>query len=162
MRGIGVEEDGGTTVRGMGWGTGDEGVENRVRQAMGLILQDIQGKAAGMQPRDIWFDTFGFSRGSAAARDFANGVIDKEITYGSSRLKVKFMGISDTVSLVGNAGNIGSYENVMISTVGNVVATISPIGMTPPSWSRPRPAAIPKSVWPRLWQGIPVAPLTSA
>ncbi len=125
MRGIGVEEDGGTTVRGMGWGTGDEGVENRVRQAMGLILQDIQGKAAGMQPRDIWFDTFGFSRGSAAARDFANGVIDKEITYGSSRLKVKFMGIFDTVSSVGNAGNIGSYENVMISTVGNVVATIA-------------------------------------
>ena len=127
MRGIGVEEDGGTTMRGMGWGTGAEGVENRVRQAMDFILQDIQIKASGMQPCDIWFDTFGFSRGSVAARDFANGVMDKEITYGSSRLKVKFMGLFDTVSSVGNAGNIGSYENVMISTVGNVAETIAHI-----------------------------------
>jgi len=127
MRGIGVEEDGGTTVRGMGWGTGDEGVENRVRQAMDQIIDDIRIKARGMQPCDIWFDTFGFSRGSVAARDFANGVFDKEITYGSSRLKVKFMGLFDTVSSVGNAGNIGSYENVMISTVGNVAETIAHI-----------------------------------
>lgn len=37
------------------------------------------------------------------------------------------MGLFDTVSSVGNAGNIGSYENVMISTVGNVAETIAHI-----------------------------------
>ena len=127
MRGIGVEEDGETTMRGMGRGTGAEGVESRVATAMDEIISDIRVKASGMQPCDIWFDTFGFSRGSVAARDFANGVLDQEITYGSSRLRVKFMGLFDTVSSVGPAGNIGSFENVMISTSGHVAETIAHI-----------------------------------
>ena len=115
-RGIGVEADGGTTTRGLAWGTGDEGVETRVANTIDELLNDIRTNASGMEPCDIWFDTFGFSRGSAAARDFANGVNDGEITYGASTMKVKFMGLFDTVSSVGNAGNTGNYEGVTLNT----------------------------------------------
>ncbi|WP_417278508.1 hypothetical protein [Celeribacter sp.] len=116
MRGIGVDEDGTTNdflsfddgimsgPRGMGWGTGPEGVESRVAQTMDLLTQDLHSKTLGMQPCDIWFDVFGFSRGAIAARDFANGVLDEEIEFGSSKFKVKFMGLLDTVSSMGEGG----------------------------------------------------------
>lgn len=116
MRGIGVEASGGTTTRGMAWGTGGEGVENRVTQAMDQLLNDIRSKASGMQPCDIWFDAFGFSRGSAAARDFANGVEAGEISYNSSTMRVKFMGLFDTVSSVGSGGNMGNDGAVTLNT----------------------------------------------
>jgi len=76
-----------------------------------------------MQPCDIWFDTFGFSRGATAARDFANGVKDGEITFGASDMTVKFMGLFDTVSSVGNAGNTGNYEGVSLNTSPRVAET---------------------------------------
>jgi hypothetical protein len=115
-RGIGVESDGGTTTRGMAWGTGSEGVEQRVADTIDDLLEDIRRNASGMQPCDIWFDAFGFSRGATAARDFANGVKDGEIRYGSSRMRVKFMGLFDTVSSVGHAGNTRNYGNVSLNT----------------------------------------------
>lgn len=118
MRGIGVEAGGGTTTRGMAWGTGSEGVENRVSQAMNEVLQDLRSKARGIEPCDLWFDAFGFSRGAAAARDFANGVRAGEITYGAARRRVKFLGLFDTVSSIGSAGNTGNYEGVNIRTRG--------------------------------------------
>ncbi|OCX60461.1 hypothetical protein BFP70_17785 [Thioclava sp. SK-1] len=124
MRGIGVEEDGGTTMRGLAWGTGAEGVENRVRQALSDLAQDVRDALWDGAPCDIWFDTFGFSRGATAARDFANGIKDDEFPYKESKLRVKFLGLFDTVSSVGNAGNTGGYEGVSLKTSGNIAEKI--------------------------------------
>ena len=116
MRGIGVEADGGTWTRGMPWGTGPEGVETRVQQGVDAAIQEIRTRAAGLEPCDIWLDTFGFSRGACAARYFANRVKNGAVRFGGHRAKVKFMGLFDTVSSIGNAGNTGNYGNVDIST----------------------------------------------
>lgn len=116
MRGIAVESDGGTTIRGGAWGTGAEGVESRVQQGVDLALQEIRTRAAGLEPCDIWLDTFGFSRGACAARYFANRVKNGAVRFGGHRATVKFMGLFDTVSSIGNAGNTGNYGNVDIST----------------------------------------------
>lgn len=124
MRGIGVEENGDTTGRGLVWGTGAEGVENRVRQAMDFLAQDVRNALWDGAPCDIWFDTFGFSRGSTAARDFANGIKDGEFPYKKSKLRVKFLGLFDTVSSVGHIGNTGGYEGVSLKTSGNIAEKI--------------------------------------
>lgn len=118
MRGIGVQADGGTTMRGLAWGTGDEGVASRVAEAMDVVRDDIQRNAPGMQPCDIWFDLFGYSRGATAARDFANGIRDGEFRFGGSRLSVKFMGLFDSVSSVGEGGNAGNHDTVTLETPG--------------------------------------------
>ncbi|MDO5642720.1 MAG: DUF2235 domain-containing protein [Paracoccus sp. (in: a-proteobacteria)] len=119
LRGIGVAIDGSTTTFGMSMGRGEEGVAARVEQAMNELRLLIDTNVGDVQPCDIWFDTFGFSRGSAAARDFSNSILDAELTYGSARCEVKFLGIYDTVSSVGNAypwnrANPGSWHEMNI------------------------------------------------
>lgn len=78
--------------------------------------EEIRRKASGMQPCNVWFDSFGFSRGATASRDFANGIKDGEFACGSSKLETKYMELSDTVSAVGETGNSGNYEGVRLNT----------------------------------------------
>lgn len=110
--------------RGLGWGTGPEGVENRVNEAFETLEQNIRLHAPGTQPCDIWLDVFGFSRGAVAARDFVNGVKDREFAYGDSRVRTKFLGLFDTVSSMGEGGNTGEHGNVSLKTSGNVAERI--------------------------------------
>lgn len=110
--------------RGMGWGTGPEGVESRVNEAFERLEQTIRSYTPGTQPCDIWFDVFGFSRGAVAARDFANGIKDREFTYGEARVRTKFLGLFDTVSSMGSGGHAGNYGNVSLNTSGNVAEEI--------------------------------------
>lgn len=110
--------------RGMGWGTGPEGVESRVNEAYELLENRIRSQMPGTQPCDIWFDVFGFSRGAVAARDFANGIKGREFTYGESQVRTKFLGIFDTVSSMGEGGHTGNHGNVSLNTSGNVAEKI--------------------------------------
>jgi hypothetical protein len=137
MRGIGVNPDGKINnlvalprmgflpgPRGMGWGTGVDGVEARVDEAVSFALEDIRARAADVQPCDIWFDTFGFSRGAAAARYFANRVTAGDLGYGGARASTQFLGLFDTVSSVGNGGHTGNYGRMDISTPAGIAARI--------------------------------------
>lgn len=63
MRGIGVNADGTTNNE---VGTGEEGVANRVRQAIDQANTLIRELSVGKEVCDIVFDVYGFSRGSAA------------------------------------------------------------------------------------------------
>ncbi len=123
MRGIGVTSDGKTTVKGMGHGTGEEGVESRVNQSYGAIASKIRETSPDMEPCEIWFDVFGFSRGSVAARDFANGIKDGEFSS-SSQLNIKFMGIYDCVGSMGEGGHTGNHGNVKLNTSPKVAEKI--------------------------------------
>ncbi len=110
--------------RGIGYGTGPEGVESRVNECYDRLSRGIRSRSPGTQPCDIWFDVFGFSRGAVAARDFANGIKDREFTYGESRIRTKFLGIYDTVSSMGTGGHTGNHGNVSLNTTGNVAEKI--------------------------------------
>lgn len=118
-RGIGVEAGGGTTTNGMARGMGDEGVRQRVADTVNEVRTEIRSKARGMEVCDVWFDTFGFSRGAAAARHFANEVPRQNLTVQDAEAEVKFMGLFDTVVMIGNSTTTdGTYDNVRVETRG--------------------------------------------
>jgi hypothetical protein len=124
IRGVGIEEGGGNQQwgypRGLIEGTGPEGVAARTRQGLEAARDLIRARADGMEPCFILLDTFGFSRGACVARDFANHVKDGAIEFAGRKAEVIFMGLWDTVSSIGNAGNTGDWpdENVRIGTNG--------------------------------------------
>lgn len=112
------------TGTGLGWGLGPEGVESRVLESYERLESYMRAGAGGIQPCDVWLDVFGFSRGAVAARDFANGIKDQEFSFGSTRIRTKFLGLFDTVSSMGSGGNTGNYGNVTLDTSGNVAEKI--------------------------------------
>lgn len=124
IRGVGIEAGGGNQQwgipRGLAWGTGPEGVAARTRQGLEEARQEIRQKARGLEPCFVWLDTFGFSRGACVSRDFANDVKGSAITFAGRTAEVKFMGLWDTVSSIGNGGNTGNWpkEGVRINTSG--------------------------------------------
>lgn len=138
VRGVGVDRNGNTTdnlvdawppsflpgPRGFAYGTGPEGVEARVTEAIGLVNRDIRNRAADIQPCDIHLDIFGFSRGAAAARYFANCARRGAVSYNSANIVTKFLGLFDTVSSLGEGGHTGNFGNVDISTSGNIAERI--------------------------------------
>ena len=104
-----------------GWytGLGDWGVHERVRQASaGLMLQlAAMARQEKVRVRAMTFDLFGFSRGAAAARDFANDLHQAgksqlaALAGGSSEIFVEgfsweqdmdvhFIGLFDTVAAI--------------------------------------------------------------
>ncbi|SPH19781.1 hypothetical protein ASD8599_00522 [Ascidiaceihabitans donghaensis] len=117
FRGIGVEAGGGTTTNGSGRGMGAEGVRTRVEDAVNQLRGQIRAKANGMEVCDLWFDVFGFSRGSAAARHFANLIEDGELGVQEATARVKFLGIYDTVVMIGfGIETSGADDNVRVET----------------------------------------------
>ncbi|MEO0751471.1 MAG: DUF2235 domain-containing protein [Pseudomonadota bacterium] len=134
MRGIGVKRDGSSSWFGPGFGTGTEGVDARVNQAVDRVRSNIRSQMAGKRPCDIWIDTFGFSRGATAARDFANQIRDGDLdsaghTYRQTQRgrriasrgptpEVKFMGLFDTVSSTGWGGETDGTWWVDLTTPG--------------------------------------------
>lgn len=124
IRGVGIEEGGGNQQwgipRGLAWGTGPEGVAARTREGLETARQIIRQKGSGMELCQVMLDAFGFSRGACVARDFANKVRAGQVEFAGVTAEVKFMGIWDTVSSIGNAGNMGNWqnENVRINTQG--------------------------------------------
>jgi type VI secretion system secreted protein VgrG len=81
VEGIGTKSNGEDSYHGLITGRGETGVVARVEQSPAKILKQIRlfhEKNPSVVVEKIEFDIFGFSRGAAAARHFANEVLNGE------------------------------------------------------------------------------------
>lgn len=108
---------------GMGLGTAETGIiaktDDAVRQLASGIKKALSRLNGKFVVESLLFDIFGFSRGAAAARHFANRVqlkdraIANAISAGLGQINyrgaleghTRFLGIMDTVAAVGTVGN---------------------------------------------------------
>jgi hypothetical protein len=117
VRGIAVREDGSTdTIAGGARGLGDEGVSARVLETIEAVNAQIRQLAAGKQVCDIVLDVFGFSRGAAAARFFANQVQAWAVGGEYGGATVRFLGIFDTVSSIYFPGQMVGLSDLPLTT----------------------------------------------
>lgn len=123
--GIGTEAGDTDSQYGMSTGQGATGVINKTDKAIEALTSCIQchlaryNKARKYIIKELQFDIFGFSRGAAAARHFANRVFHQDhliieaIKAGMGGLefigipggKTRFLGIFDTVAAMGTLVN---------------------------------------------------------
>ncbi|MGK9175328.1 DUF2235 domain-containing protein [Yokenella regensburgei] len=127
--GIGTESGKPDSVIGQGLGISDTGVLAKTDKAISLLSSTISRSIQQLSstlPADnelilsnLQFDIFGFSRGAAAARHFANrihaeeSIIVEAIRKGTGEIpykgapagKVRFIGIMDTVAAIGTPVN---------------------------------------------------------
>ncbi|KAB8310446.1 DUF2235 domain-containing protein [Rouxiella chamberiensis] len=125
IQGIGTQKDKDDSLIGMGLGVLFEGVVDKTDEGIAQIANEISlllKKSDGITCaiEKIQFDIFGFSRGAAAARHFANRVrngdqaIQEAITkgldgrnqHGKPAGEVRFLGLFDTVCAVGGVKNM--------------------------------------------------------
>ncbi len=125
IEGIGTEDGAGDSTYGMGTGLGDTGVVRKTDKAVAALAASIQEyllqhtDARSCVIKELQFDIFGFSRGAAAARHFANRVFSQDSAIvsaikagldgvafsGSPGGKTRFLGIFDTVAAIGTPVN---------------------------------------------------------
>lgn len=125
IEGIGTEDRVGDSAYGMGTGRGDTGVSSKTDKAVAALTAAIKDYLAKPSEsdvelvRELQFDIFGFSRGAAAARHFANRIFSQDskiiaaIKAGLSDVafsgtpggKTRFLGIFDTVAAIGTPVN---------------------------------------------------------
>ena len=125
IQGIGTQKDREDSLIGMGLGALFEGVIDKTDEGIALISKQISDFIA-LNPdtsfaiENIQFDIFGFSRGAAAARHFANRVrnndpaiqeavtkgLDGRNQHGKPAGEVRFLGLFDTVCAVGAVTNL--------------------------------------------------------
>lgn len=112
----------GDFTRGQGYGTGETGLFEKVEKGCFDVARRLK-KENEISITTLYLDVFGFSRGAAAARIFVNelakkkasndknsyqfghlGKAFKELGYKTNplRIKVRFLGIYDTVSSYGS------------------------------------------------------------
>ncbi|MBU9818821.1 DUF2235 domain-containing protein [Rahnella sp. BCC 1045] len=125
IQGIGTSKDNDDNLIGMGLGVWFEGVVDKTDEGISQIAEQIdllinKGDGISCAIEKIQFDIFGFSRGAAAARHFANRVrngdqaIQEAITkgldgrnqHGKPAGEVRFLGLFDTVCAVGGVKNM--------------------------------------------------------
>lgn len=131
LEGIGTSSGEADSLYGQITGRGDTGILARVEQSPAEIseqLRQLLRNNPELQIDGIEFDIFGFSRGAAAARHFANellkpqgGVLAQSFTSGSPGLSdsfdwathtcINFIGLFDTVAAVIDPLN-GDYSPV--------------------------------------------------
>lgn len=112
IEGIGTfDARGDSTMPGAALGTGDYGVEPKVERGLSRCVQQIRTEI----PRDttitqIVLDSFGFSRGAAAARNFIHKALVvsnsmaqrlRTVGYTIESVIVRFVGLFDTVASYG-------------------------------------------------------------
>lgn len=128
ISGIGTAADKSDSAIGMGLGTSIldmyEGVVTKTDEAMEGIASELLAFMKRNVQQDfciakIQFDVFGFSRGAAAARHFANRVMEQDTAIASAITKglrgdfydgkpsgeVRFLGLFDTVAAIGGISN---------------------------------------------------------
>ncbi|WKZ90776.1 DUF2235 domain-containing protein [Chimaeribacter arupi] len=125
VQGIGTAKDEEDSLVSMGLGTLFEGVVAKTNEGVSLISEQIEriinkGEDISFAIEKIQFDVFGFSRGAAAARHFANRVlrgdnaiqqaINKGLNgrnhHGKPAGEVRFLGLFDTVCAVGSVTDL--------------------------------------------------------
>lgn len=125
IEGIGTESEHGDSIYGMGTGGGDTGVVRKTDKAVAALVAGIQGyfnrhdDARSCVIKELKFDIFGFSRGAAAARHFANRVFSQDSAIitaikaglgdvkfsGKPGGKTRFLDLFDTVAAIGTPVN---------------------------------------------------------
>lgn len=110
MEGVGtkaLEED--QRFPDMGLGVGDRGVIAISKKAIDDILLELNKSGINIHLIKLVFDIFGFSRGAATARHFANeihkkvdGLVYEKLQLNdSSKVSINFIGLYDTVAAIG-------------------------------------------------------------
>jgi hypothetical protein len=135
--GIGTQTGEKDSLVGSGTGRGDTGVAGRVQQAFVNIRTEIQLFQQANPDCEITyltFDTFGFSRGAAAARHFANevvrgkqGLLEDVLRSNGKAFARSFI---DQYQHDINMGVIGLFDTVAavagLSNLGNVSSPVAP------------------------------------
>ena len=116
------------SIKGAGFGTGEQGVNGKIKQACKLIVSRLR-KFKDAPAVNLTIRVFGFSRGATAARRFVSIINDssekeESLSYVLKRdlskliikkIKVHFMGLFDTVSSYGFFYNLNSgFVNAII------------------------------------------------
>ncbi|TGC30143.1 type IV secretion protein Rhs [Pseudomonas citronellolis] len=99
MEGIGTSSEGDDSLFSQASGQGDSGVISRVRQSLDKIRRQIDfflQVNPGTLVRKLEFDIFGFSRGAAAARHFANEILKPQGGVLAEALKPGQFGLPDS------------------------------------------------------------------
>ncbi len=125
IEGIGTESSAGDSTYGMGTGGGNTGVVRKTDKAVAALtvaVEDYLAKYSDARScviKELQFDIFGFSRGAAAARHFANRIFSQDRGIiaaiksglgdvglsGTPGGKTRFLGIFDTVAAIGTPVN---------------------------------------------------------
>lgn len=125
IEGIGTISGEGDSKIGVGTGRGDTGVVSKTDKAVSLLVAAILDylektpEARTCLIKEVQFDIFGFSRGAAAARHFANRVFSRdpaivaaintglgEVAFSGTPAGItRFLGIFDTVAGIGTPLN---------------------------------------------------------
>ena len=118
LDGIGTKRDQPDSTVGKATGTGDYGIDARVREAFKESVKEANKRLKDEQPHYVTLNVFGFSRGAAAARNFvhlANTQPELFKGWNFSRnnpskqngVSVNFVGLFDTVASYGKDINFG-------------------------------------------------------
>lgn len=144
--GIGTDAGKPDSKLGQGFGISDTGVVAKTDKAVSMLAESIQAALDAVSNkqtdctfiiRSLQFDIFGFSRGAAAARHFANRIQSEDpaiisairqamtgTTFnGSPAGKTRFIGIFDTVAAIGTPVN---GLNPHSADTGDVKLTLRP------------------------------------
>lgn len=125
VQGIGTDKGQGDSTISMGTGVWFYGVVNKSDEGVNLIAEQISqflelNQGINFAIEKIQFDIFGFSRGAAAARHFANRVRNNDNAiqqaiikglggrnqHGKPAGETRFLGLFDTVCAVGTVSNL--------------------------------------------------------
>lgn len=124
IEGVGTEDGMDDNIYGIVTGRGNTGVVKKTDRAVAALPGCIQKYLGRLDKthhaiKEIQFDIFGFSRGAAAARHFANRVfnqdqailtvlqpaIKKIVSQEAFEIKTRFLGLFDTVAAIGTPLN---------------------------------------------------------
>ena len=103
----------GTRTKKLTGALGGNGAKDRIDRMMKLFEAEYKG---GKGDTDI--DIFGFSRGAAMAREFANRIAVKH-----KHAKIRFLGLFDTVAQIGLADPINNNPGIRLDIPNNVQFT---------------------------------------
>lgn len=144
--GIGTDAGKPDSKLGQGFGISDTGVVAKTNKAVSMLAESIQDALDAVSQKQtdytfiiksLQFDIFGFSRGAAAARHFANRIQSEDLAIisairqgmtgtsfnGSPAGKTRFIGIFDTVAAIGTPVN---GLNPHSADTGDVNLTLRP------------------------------------
>ncbi len=118
VEGIGSTRGQEDSFTGYAFGQGETGVEARVLEGFRRTLRMLAGLGGSQRVEKVVIDTFGFSRGAAAARYFVNCIRARRCEYDpvgwgdyeeewpdDVDVEIRFVGIFDTVAAIGRAAN---------------------------------------------------------
>ncbi|MGL6245909.1 DUF2235 domain-containing protein [Pseudomonas sp.] len=131
--GIGTDAGAEDSMGAAATGRGDAGVAGKVQKAfiaMKTLIKEATDRNPDSEITSLTFDTFGFSRGAAAARHFANEIVRCQqgplgevlrsapnsfsSSFGgqyNSEIVMGFIGLFDTVPSVAGVTNIGNIQS---------------------------------------------------